>query len=78
MIGGKVINVHDGGGCFDGNNLSVRCVEKRRSDGISVTVGIGDSVWWQAGWIMWTPEASDRLACGVDFDIQLPKVGYSH
>ncbi len=48
-----------------------------------VAIQIGDSVWWQCGYVMWTPKANRKPSgsgqrCGVDFDIRLPKVGYSH
>jgi hypothetical protein len=43
---------------------------------------IGDSFWWQCGVCYWTPKAnanSDyRLKDGVDYDIGLKKIGYSH
>lgn len=88
MVGGTVIGVARGPegtllhvqgiGSDHRHNLSVRVVENRRSDGRRVFIGTGDSVWWQAGHVMWTPAESPRMECGVDFDIQLPKVGYSH
>lgn len=48
----------------------------------------GDSIWWQGTFAMWTPyenrsEARRRAGittpqrAGVDFDIQIPRVGYS-
>ena len=86
MIGGKVIGVvrskdntllHvQGTGGESRDCLSVRCIERRKDNGSHVAVGIGDSVWWQGDSVLWTPSVSAR--CGVDFDIHLPKVGYSH
>lgn len=84
MIGGTVIgvirglentllNVQD-----KGDQCSVRCVERRNDNGKPVAVAIGDSVWWQAGDVMWTPASSARGECGIDFDIHIRKVGYSH
>lgn len=61
------------------DRCGVRCVEKRIDNGEQVKISLGDQVWWQSGEIMWTPTPcgqGDR--CGIDFDIRLPKVGYSH
>jgi hypothetical protein len=33
---------------------------------------------WRCGEVMWTPSYSKRRRCGSDFDIRLPKVGYSY
>lgn len=55
--------------------------EKRVSDGQPVTVQVGDSFWWQSGQCYWTPKAirgTRGLKCGVDYDIALKKIGYSH
>lgn len=46
-------------------------------------VKIGDEVWWQCGKVYWTPctnGVNDRPGkrCGVDYDIPLEKLGYSH
>lgn len=46
-------------------------------------IKIGDSFWWQAGSCYWTPRtngANDNPGHrgGVDYDIELQKVGYSH
>lgn len=43
----------------------------------SERIEVGDSLWWQCGWCYWTPQNSHRQKCGVDFDIKIPKVGYS-
>ena len=52
----------------------------------SASLKIGDALWWQGGVAMWTPqenrvgddEATRRgLKCGVDYDIQIPRRGYS-
>lgn len=66
-----------------GDECAVRCIEKRLSDGSPVQIQVGDSIWWQSGKCMWTPKANRKPAgsgqkCGKDFDIMLPKVGYSH
>ncbi len=49
--------------------------------GQRVAINPGDSFWWQSGLCMWTPNENrgkPDLKCGVDFDIQLTKIGYSH
>lgn len=41
----------------------------------------GDQVWWQGRLAMWTPQENigrEGLRCGVDYEIQLQRVGYSH
>lgn len=56
-----------------------RCINRNREQlGETVTIEVGDSLWWQAGFCMWTPKHSPRKKCGVDYDIHLPKIGYSH
>lgn len=97
MVGGTVIEVADQPGRPD--VLFVDCADKPRGRRVADTcainvernanserIEIGDSVWWQGGWAMWTPkdnrcamdEAERRgLKCGVDFDIKIPRVGYS-
>lgn len=84
MVGGEVIgvsrnqqatllNVRD----KNGQECAVKCVEKRRTDGSPVQISVGDAVWWQCGWVMWTPKWAGQTK-GEESDIQLPKVGYSH
>lgn len=41
-------------------------------------IQLGDSLWWQSGKCYWTPKGNRGKLCHVDFDIPLPKVGYSH
>lgn len=57
------------------------------TDGIAIKTGLkmpikpGDSIWWQGGRCMWMPSENrgkEGLRCGVDYDIQLTKLGYSH
>lgn len=47
----------------------------------SLQIQIGDSLWWQGRLAMWTPykivQAAAELKQGVDFDVQIPRVGYS-
>ncbi len=54
-----------------------------RVDGGEVaTLQLGDSFWWQGGYCYWTPRANvighQAGRGGVDYDIKLSKLGYSH
>ena len=40
-------------------------------------IEIGDSIWWQGGYAYWTPQNSNREKCGVDYDIKIPRIGFS-
>lgn len=84
MVGGTIIglavtgdevlvNVR-GSGCEKNDTIAVRCKH------LDQPLAIGDSLWWQSGNCYWTPKANHGLTgkCGVDIDIALPKVGYSH
>lgn len=65
--------------CPRSDTCCVYTDEKRVSDGVKVEIGIGDALWWQSGSCYWTPkENTSRERCGIDFDIQLKKIGYSH
>ena len=83
MVGGKVIGIArgekntllhvQGTGGEKRDVVSVRCIEHP-----VMKIEIGDSVWWQAGKVMWTSRrrrvpAEERIE-----DFQLVKVGYSH
>jgi hypothetical protein len=38
----------------------------------------GDMIWWQGRSAMWTPAENLGLSrCGVDYDIEIPRIGYS-
>lgn len=50
---------------------SVRCVEPA-----GIQVRMGDSVWWQAGKVYWTPRRQRGLENVRDYPLE--KVGYSH
>lgn len=62
----------------------------KREDGSEAELAIGDSFWWQSGSCYWTPRANVgatcghrehidcKRRCGVDYDIRLKKLGYSH
>lgn len=90
MVGGKVIEVIQ----LDGETwVDVRDVhDERHTCAIYVErstnserIGIGDSLWWQGPWAMWTPKANhsdswqgpEPRKCGVDYDIQIERIGFS-
>ena len=55
--------------------------ERRISDGAPVAIQVGDSIWWQSGRCYWTPRVNlgrPGNKCGVDYDIAMQKLGYSH
>ena len=92
MIGGEVIGLvrRPGGETLlnvadrNGDTCAVRCREVRKDTSEPVTIAIGDSVWWQCGVVLWTPAGSksgdlaQRTNGRSNWDIPLPKVGYSH
>lgn len=53
-----------------------------RLDGGGVAdIQVGDALWWQGGFCYWTPKdnrTKDDALGGVDYDIRLTKLGYSH
>lgn len=86
MVGGIVIEVVT---ILD-DKVYINCRDKqyKQSCGIYVEknensekVEIGDTVWWQSGYAMWTP-ANHKNVCvggrsGIDYDIKIPKIGFS-
>lgn len=49
--------------------------------GESITIKVGDSLWWQSGSCYWTRlenRGKEGMKGGRDYDIAIPKVGYSH
>jgi hypothetical protein len=95
MVGGIVIgiarskestllHVQDNLSPGGADRCSIRVIERRIDRDRPVSIGLGDSIWWQAGQAMWTPkfvveEGIDTgRDCGNTWDICLPKVGYSH
>lgn len=97
MVGGKVIEVAEVPGrpeilfvdCADmprGRRKPDTCAIYVERNKTSEQIQIGDSLWWQGPYAMWTPqrnrmvetEAERRgLKCGVDYDIKIPRVGCS-
>ncbi len=91
MVGGRVIEVAEVPGRPE--VLFVDCAERahgrRRCDTCaiyvernptSLQIEIGDSLWWQGRLAYWTPQQNrgrDRAKSGVDYDIAIPRVGYS-
>lgn len=73
--------------CPRPDTCSVRCRGKSRTE-----MEIGDQVWWQCGKVYWTPKEVASVFIGdkhhssnpggkrqgIDFDVELEKVGYSH
>lgn len=52
-----------------------------KEDGTQADLKIGDSFWWQSGSCYWTPNENrmkPNIRCGIDYDIRLKKIGYSH
>lgn len=69
------------GQCPNPDTCCVYTDEISLRDGKRIEISIGDSFWWRSGKCMWTPKESRGKPgnrCGVDFDIQLNKLGYSH
>lgn len=67
--------------CPHPDTCSVYTDGRKIKDGERVSMSIGDSFWWQGGLCMWTPQENTKHEggkCGVDYDIELKKVGYSH
>jgi hypothetical protein len=70
-----------GDDCPRPDTCCVYTEETRTDNGARVEIGIGDSFWWQGGRCYWTPKANRTkpgARGGVDCDIPLPKIGFSH
>lgn len=90
MVGGDVIGIvrRDGTTLLNvrdrtyGDLCAVRCKEVRRATGEDVHIRLGDKVWWQGEDVMWTPQTFTGSAsgpgCGTQWDIHIPKIGFSH
>ncbi len=85
MVGGIVIEAaeRDGRIYIDcraraHRDTSAIWVEKNEQ---SLRIRMGDSIWWQGSWAMWTAEVVDSTApgmkSGVHFDIKIPRIGFS-
>ena len=77
---------HEVKNCHCPDTICVYCEEygldKRVIDWqIEIWIQVGDKIWWQSGRCYWTPKENigrPGNRCGVDFDIALKKIGYSH
>lgn len=68
-------------GCPRPDTCCVYTDEIKVHGGERVEVKVGDSFWWQGGYCYWTPKENRSMANargGVDYDIKLSKLGYSH
>ncbi len=83
MIGGKVIET-----ILLAQKVYVKVADKPygkletcaiyvERNGDSESIKVGDSLWWQGRVAYWNPQNSERKKCGVDFDIEIPRIGYS-
>lgn len=55
--------------------------QKAKDYQIEIWIQPGDSFWWQSGKCYWTPQENrnkPNSRSGLDFDVALPKIGYSH
>lgn len=66
--------------CVEQNSTSKCAVYCERNEN-SEAIRPGDSFWWQCGYCMWTPylhtKAKRGSKGGLDYDIRIPKIGYS-
>lgn len=84
MIGGTVVHVK-----ALQDKIWVECEEDNRPckcaiyvdrNSNSEQISPGDSVWWQGGFALWTPyknRGRPGLKSGKDYDIRIPKIGFS-
>jgi hypothetical protein len=72
-----------GTGCEENDTCAVRCLEvvaittvvkipREYPTGTKIQIEVGDGVWWQSGYLFWTP--ADKHVQ----DVPLPRKGYSH
>jgi hypothetical protein len=86
MVGGKIIkvvqlpdstwvNCEEHGYYYDKSGK--RCASHYDQCAIRIErnteVKVGDSLWWQGPWAMWTPKPDDGRE-----DVRLKRLGYSH
>jgi hypothetical protein len=91
MVGGKVVEVLRTDAQIwvnvaDTHAPDDRCALWMERNPTSENVKPGDQIWWQGHVAMWTPAqnrvpensvAAARQRCGVDYDIEIPRHGYS-
>lgn len=92
MIGGTVIKVKHLKDkvwikCEEDNSNS-QCAVYVENNAKARCVDVGDSVWWQGGFAMWTPSCFrgnspdkpgfiEGRKSGVHYDIRIPRIGFS-
>jgi hypothetical protein len=72
---------HKRGKCPRPDTCCVYTDEIKISSKQHIEIDLGDSLWWQCGYCYWTPKENiDKKGNrgGVDYDIKLAKIGYSH
>lgn len=70
-------------GCPRPDTCCVYTDEINQNTQEKIQVNVGDAFWWQGGRCYWTPRANrerpeQELRGGVDYDIPLKKIGFSH
>jgi len=63
------------------DTVCIRVSAVRLDTNNPVIIELGDQVWWQDKIALWTPKCNrDHTSegCGVEWDIRLEKIGYSH
>lgn len=81
MIGGTVIGITRGGTMRpEASALHLECgrdthVTHCEDHG---RVSLGDVVWCQSRWVLWTPMPKRGPICGVDYDVLLKRLDWPH
>jgi hypothetical protein len=61
-------------------HLPIRVLEEHAETEATVTIGLGDAVWWQGNDVRWTSKTllgiAPALGCGRTWAVPLPRVGY--
>jgi hypothetical protein len=62
-----------------GDPLPIRVREHRCDTGETVTISLGDALWWTGDTVRWTPktflQVTPAIGRGVTWDVLLPRVG---
>lgn len=80
MVGGRIVETVS----VSDEKLWVNCVDLLRPkeecaiylDPQGNTLRVGDSLWWQGSFAMWTPSHVRESGVG-ESDIKLPRIGFS-
>lgn len=71
---------------YSGQRKPDECAIYVERNETSEQIQVGDALWWQGQSAMWTPQKNRvsakeanrlELRCGVDFDVKIPRIGYS-